>query len=147
VYLRFVEGSGLHLFVYDMATAVHTDVTWVVGGIHGRPEPYDLDISADGQSLVFGAVARNETTGEESQQTDIFLYDGQTGAIELISAGADAGSFDPAISADGSFIVFASRATNLVSGDTNQTADIFLYDQQTGQMERINLPPGRLSAK
>jgi hypothetical protein len=37
-------------------------------------------------------------------------------------------SFDPSISADGRYVAFYSYASNLVSGDTNNALDIFVYD-------------------
>ena len=41
-------------------------------------------------------------------------------------------SSEPVLSADGRFVTFASSASNLVAGDTNDTADIFVKDLQTG---------------
>ena len=38
---------------------------------------------------------------------------------------------DRSVSRDGKFIVFSSAATNLVSGDTNNRQDVFLYDRST----------------
>jgi Tol biopolymer transport system component len=35
-------------------------------------------------------------------------------------------SYDPAISADGRYVAFASFATNLVAGDTNGDLDVFV---------------------
>lgn len=43
------------------------------------------------------------------------------------------------MSADGRYIAFASRANNLVSGDTNSAIDIFAYDRVTGAVERISV--------
>ena len=51
-------------------------------------------------------------------------------------------SFDPAISADGRFVAFSSDATNLVPGDTNGTADVFVRDRQTGTTRRVSVGPG-----
>ena len=53
--------------------------------------------------------------------------------VSVSSAGtqADGGSVDPELSADGRYVVFASAATNLVPGDTNGVADIFLHDRDT----------------
>src|SRR5437879_5881268 len=45
-------------------------------------------------------------------------------------SGSDIGSIS--ISADGRFVAFASRATNLVPGDTNSRADVFVHNRQTG---------------
>jgi hypothetical protein len=45
----------------------------------------------------------------------------------------------PAISADGRFVAFASTADNLVPNDTNNASDIFVYDRQTGAIERVSV--------
>jgi Tol biopolymer transport system component len=47
-----------------------------------------------------------------------------------------------AISADGRFVVFRSSATNLVAGDTNGQADIFLHDTVTHTTTRALLAGG-----
>jgi len=44
------------------------------------------------------------------------------------SQAANAESFSPSITPDGRFVVFASRASNLVAGDKNGKADIFARD-------------------
>ena len=44
---------------------------------------------------------------------------------------ANGGSAGPAISADGRFVAFYSGATDLVSGDTNAAADVFVHDRGT----------------
>src|SRR5262249_20266354 len=66
-----------------------------------------------------------------------------TGQILLVSAGTDGTqgntiSTQPYISADGRYVAFKSDATNLVSGDTNGTTDVFVKDMQTGQLIRVN---------
>ena len=43
------------------------------------------------------------------------------------------------ISPTGRYVVFTSEATNLVSGDTNNSADVFLRDSQTGVTERVSV--------
>lgn len=44
------------------------------------------------------------------------------------------------ISVDGRWVVFTSRATNLVPDDTNGVTDIFVHDRQTGATGRVNVP-------
>src|SRR5688572_15904465 len=53
--------------------------------------------------------------------------------VSVSTAGVEANrsSLSPSISADGRYIVFASDASNLVSGDTNLFTDIFLRDRDT----------------
>jgi len=48
-------------------------------------------------------------------------------------------SYTPDISADGRYIAFASDATELVSGDDNQSRDIFVHDRQTGETELVSV--------
>ncbi|TVQ31479.1 MAG: hypothetical protein EA376_09380 [Phycisphaeraceae bacterium] len=43
------------------------------------------------------------------------------------------------MSADGRFVAFHSIASNLVPGDTNGAADIFVHDRQKGDTERVSL--------
>jgi hypothetical protein len=53
--------------------------------------------------------------------------------ISVSSAGVqgDGASGTPAISGDGRYVAFASAASNLVPGDTNGVADVFLHDRDT----------------
>ena len=60
----------------------------------------------------------------------VYRYDRRTGAVQRVSvtpAGrpANNGSWFPDISADGRTVAFASAATDLVPGDTNDAEDIF----------------------
>jgi Tol biopolymer transport system component len=43
------------------------------------------------------------------------------------------------ISADGRFVTFQSRATNLVAGDSNNWQDVFVRDRLNGTTERVSL--------
>src|SRR5207248_6383455 len=46
---------------------------------------------------------------------------------------------ESSISADGRFVAFSSYATNLVPGDTNGWADVFVHDRQTRTTERVSV--------
>ena len=50
-------------------------------------------------------------------------------SVSTAGAEANGPSGPPSISGNGRFVVFASAATNLVAGDTNAVADIFLRDR------------------
>jgi flagellin-like hook-associated protein FlgL len=54
-------------------------------------------------------------------------------------AAANNASQNAAVSADGRYIAYSSTASNLVSGDTNGAADIFVKDALTGTVERISV--------
>ena len=53
----------------------------------------------------------------------------------------DQESQNPAISADGRFVVFRSFATNLVPNDTNNLGDVFVHDRKTGTTQRVSVGP------
>lgn len=65
-------------------------------------------------------------------------------AVERISVATGGGEANfqsryPAISADGRYVTFLSDATNLVAGDTNAAADVFLRDRLLGTTTRVSL--------
>src|SRR3990170_1359568 len=66
---------------------------------------------------------------------------GVTTRVSVASDGTEGNSHSggPSISADGFFVAFDSSANNLVSGDTNGYADIFVHNRQTGQTERVSI--------
>ena len=71
---------------------------------------------------------------------------GATGVVQRVSTAADGsqaaysfdGSFESAWSPDGTRVAFASAATNLVPGDTNNTTDVFVKNLTTGAIQRIS---------
>jgi Tol biopolymer transport system component len=100
------------------------------------------DISGDGRYVVFQSYAANLAAGDKNNDSDVFLKDTQTGALQLISGvsgkAGDSGSGAPEISADGRWIVFQSQASNFAADDLNGSSDIFLADRQTGQLTLIS---------
>ena len=101
-------------------------------------------ISADGRYVAFTSHASNLVSGDTNGFNDIFVRDtcvgtaaGCTPSTVRVSVGtngeqATESSFSVAISADGRYVAFASDATNLVPGDTNGFADIFIRDTCVG---------------
>ncbi|MBD0273531.1 MAG: PD40 domain-containing protein, partial [Acetobacteraceae bacterium] len=67
-----------------------------------------------------------------------------TERVSVRSNGAqgNACSGDPALSADGRFVAFASGASNLVAGDTNGVFDVFVRDRQAGTTRRVSVGRG-----
>src|SRR5437867_10879878 len=74
-------------------------------------------------------------------------HDRQTGTTERVSVDSagnqgNGDSTDVALSADGRFVAFTSAAPDLVAGDTNGAADVFVHDRQTGTTERVSVDSG-----
>lgn len=97
-------------------------------------------VSADQRFVVFTLASADGLTELPGAIQNVFLRDtcanapaGCAPSTTLISAAADGSpadgdSLSPSISADGRYIAFVSRATNLVSNDTNGVADVFFRD-------------------
>lgn len=125
-----------------------------IGGVGGNgasgqagDEQAGLSISQDGRYVVFASAATNLVSGDTNGKTDIFVKDLQTGTISLVSAtlagtpgngdsgeavGDDDQSTGYAISGNGRYVVFSSLSSDLVANDTNNGADLFLRDLQSG---------------
>jgi hypothetical protein len=65
-------------------------------------------------------------TAVRGQRGQIVRVSGSTGGTQ-----ANGPSGPPSIDASGRFVVFSSLASNLVAGDTNGVADVFLRDRDT----------------
>ncbi|MFO0980863.1 MAG: calcium-binding protein [Planctomycetota bacterium] len=101
-------------------------------------------VSADGRFVAFASVASDLVPGDTNGWEDVFVHDRQTGATTRVSVDTQGGqgnnpSFNPAVSADGRFVAFASVASNLVPGDTNDSCDVFVHDRQTGVTTRVSV--------
>ena len=84
--------------------------------------------------MAFESEATNLVPGDTNDGRDIFIRDRKTGTTRRVSVGpkgvqGNRDSENPAISADGRFVVFWSFATNLVPGDTNDLGDVFVHDR------------------
>jgi hypothetical protein len=113
------------------------------------------DISGDGQFVVFmsraplapGDAASCAYLGVTGNCPDIYVRDrtgGTTTRVTTALGGAEPNgpSHEPKISADGRWIVYESEASNLVSGDTNDVTDVFLFDRQIGSTTRVSVASG-----
>jgi len=132
------------IFLHDVLTGKTSRVSVNSTGVQGDDESIQAMLSADGRYVVFRSTATNLVDNDANESVDIFLYDTQTGETQRVSvandgAEADGGSSIPSISADGKLVVFNSRATNLVTGDTNNITDVFLRDLQSGTISRISV--------
>ncbi|MEZ4512377.1 MAG: thrombospondin type 3 repeat-containing protein [Chloroflexota bacterium] len=144
----FLTLLGLLLLVtLQLASAAPGDIERVSvdsSGGQGNDGSTVSSISSDGRFVAFHSFARNLVSGDTNGWEDIFVHDRQTGATSRVSVNSSGGqgnsfSLAPSISSDGRFVAFESHASNLVSGDTNGSTDIFVHDRQTGETSRISV--------
>lgn len=136
--------NALDVFVHNRQTGETTRVSVSSTGVEGNGNSGDPYISGDGRYVVFESVAKNLVAGDTNNVSDVFMHDrltGETFRVSVSSAGTEGngGSTDPCISADGRYIAFESTAKNLVSGDTNNAADVFVHDLLTGETKRVSV--------
>ncbi len=132
------------VFVHDRQTGTTERVSVDSAGTQADGDSDSPALSADGRFVAFVSVATNLVPGDTNGRSDVFVHDRQTRRTERVSvdsAGtqADGDSASPALSADGRFVAFSSSATNLVPGDTNGQADVFVHDRQVRTTERVSV--------
>jgi Tol biopolymer transport system component len=138
------DGNGVgDIFFADHDGPV-TRVSVAAGGGDPDGASSNPDISADGRYVVFESAADNLVPGDTNGLPDVFLRDLQTGTTKLVSAGrngapANGASGAPAISAAGGAVSFASKASNLVPGDSNGVGDVFVRSLAAGKTERVSV--------
>jgi Tol biopolymer transport system component len=102
-------------------------------------------VSDNGAAVAFVSDATNLVSDDRNGVSDVFVR--QNDKISRVSLGpnfaeADGPSSSPSLSADGRFVAFTSEADNLVPGDTNTVADVFVYDRQQSTARKRTAPAG-----
>ena len=132
------------VFVHDRETGQITSVSVSSVGMQGNRYSYQPFISASGRFVAYSSAASNLVPADTNELIDIFVHDREMGQTTRVSVSSDGGqanrhSYLPSISDDGRYVAFYSEATNLVSGDTNGAADVFVHDRETGQTRRVSV--------
>ncbi len=132
------------IFVHDRSTGSTERVSVGRDGVQGDNSSWSPAISGNGRYVAFYSQATNLVADDTNGAKDVFVYDRQTASSERVSIAsdgsqADFASFAPTISDDGRYVAFASQASNLVDGDSNQGADIFVHDRDTGITELVSI--------
>lgn len=147
---------GLDLYVRDLSTNTiwQADVSGSGGQptFSGAPEVSDLpQISPDGRYVLFQSNDDGLSSLPNGSPKYFHLYehDNLTGATTLVDAN-DAGtasadeqsispfSYSPTMTPDGRYVAFVSPAPDLVPGDTNAVADVFVRDLTGGTTTLIS---------
>ena len=146
--------SCADIFLKDLTTNEIKRISEANNGIPGNNHSGIMhewgsytSISSDGRYITFYSNADNllpDVTPKNS-----YLFDTKLNQIQLIGntdtypeQSTHFYNINPAISANGRFVVFQSNNPNLVQNDTNGVDDIFLFDIQTGQIERVSIGTG-----
>jgi len=104
----------------------------------------NVAISANGRYVAFASAASNLVAGDTNRVYDVFVRDRARHTTERASVGsrglqANARTGLCGISASGRFVVMWSDASNLVAGDTNRVADVFVRDRLAKTTTRVSV--------
>ena len=128
-YVVYTTFSGRSLQLYDRTTDTITQIE--VSSV------YSPVISANGNVIVYERRIN-------STSSNIVAYNRISGSYTILTnyqSGSLGRSFDASVTADGSWVVFGSFASDLVPGPDTVSADIFAYEMATGAIERLSLLP------
>ena len=138
--------SNRDIFVRDRLTNTTTRVSFDSAGNQANDASDRVSISADGRFVAFTSLASNLVPGDTNGDPDIFVRDTLTNTTTRVSVNSAGNQGNvrslfnaPSISADGRFVAFESRASNLVPGDTNDALDILVRDRLTNTTTRVSL--------
>ncbi len=119
------------VFVRDRSAATTTRASLSNGGAQANGASIRPTLSDNGSTVAFSSAASNLVAGDTNRATDVFVRDRISQTTERASLSArgtqaNGRSAEGAISGDGRNVSFTSAASNLVVGDTNRAADVFL---------------------
>jgi Tol biopolymer transport system component len=100
-----------------------------------------LDVSADGNIVVFDGYASDLVPGDSNGTLDVFVRnrtDGTTELADVTTGGAQGVGYSPAVSADGRYVSFTTFAA-LDPSDTNNTNDVYVRNLVAHTTQRVSL--------
>jgi hypothetical protein len=108
-------------------------------------------MSASGLVVAFTSASAELVPGDGNGAKDVFVRDlvaHTTTRVSVNSAGGEGNgaSDQAALSADGHVAAYRSAATNLVDGDSNGKADVFVRDLVAGTTTRISVSTAGVEA-
>jgi Tol biopolymer transport system component len=132
------------IFVRDRATRRTTRMSVGARGRQANGSSGFPAISADGRYVAFQSIASDLVAGDRNGRWDVFVRDRfahTTRRVSVPTSGPESNgdSEAPALSDHGRYVTYTSNSTNLVPGDTNRLADVFVRDTWTGRTERVSV--------
>lgn len=141
------DNNGLSdVFVKDMVSGELSCVSSWAGGPLANGASIGAAIDLQGRWLAFDSTASNLGGGggvDSNGLSDIFLRNLATGGLIRVSKGMAGAQTNGAsqvldVSENGGRVLYLSNASNLVTGDTNGFADLFVWDRASGVTTRVN---------
>jgi len=122
-YVTLVIGGSIYLL----------DLSDSTGTVSKLRAGFGADLSSNGRWLVFSKSGSDPDIETASGNVNLFVEDRANGSTRLLTRGLSgngANDFmaDPAFTGFNNAIVFSTRASNLITNDTNKTSDVYLVE-------------------
>ena len=132
------------VFVLDRRTGRTTLVSRNPDGAPSLYNSFSPSLSADGRFVSFGSESPDVVRGDTNDLVDVFVHDRRTGRTERASVSSSGRQANDhcnaaAISADGRYVLYSSRASTLVPRDRNGSEDVFVRDRLRGTTTQVSV--------
>jgi Tol biopolymer transport system component len=132
-----------------LGTTERVDLAWDGTPSNGL-QNFFRAVSDDGRFVAFGSDGTNLVPDDTNGWSDVFVRDRVNATTERVSISFDGteGNWNSGLETplmmtpDARFIVFQSRAWNLVAGDHFNGRDLFLRDRTNGTTEQLSVSSG-----
>lgn len=146
-----INGGNVDIFRHDRDTGETILVSQLPATVETNSS-FRPSISADGNTIAF-LTANSHDVADDNGLVDVYAYNVADETLTLVSQNSSGVVADqsavstvgnatvsaPSVSANGRYVTWVSRATNLVDDDTNNADDIFVHDLFFGTTERASV--------
>jgi len=139
--------TTFHIYARSLAADTTAQLDVLPGGPVPNGTSSQPSINADGNFVSFTSYASNLVVGDTNFVPDVFELNRSSGSVWRVSVNdaevqGSGGSTESSISGDGHTVAFTSDATNLVTGDTNSSKDVFVRYADTLSTHRASVKTG-----
>ncbi len=136
---------SLNVYLRDRGSNTTVRVSQNLAGTGGGDASSFLgQVSTNGQFVLFESGANNLAAANTNWGRDILVRNVPAGTNILVSVAtngrpANGSSYDAVMTPDGRYVAFVSKASNLIPGDTNGSADLFVRDLVAGTTTLVSV--------
>lgn len=135
---------GRSIYLWDRTTKTSQMISGIFDGFEFRDDSASPQVSSDGRFVTYSSDTQGLVEGQRFRDSEVFLWERASGMTIKVSNGVEgsdpnASSVARSVSADGNHVLFASRASNLVTGDggTDRKDNLYLWSRLSGTTVKV----------